>query len=83
MPVRMYQFMALLYGGPYTSLRPSLIAAIDNWGLITLEMLRKDTQKPLDPNTVVRLHPCEQDHFGDLTMVLEASGASDVLQDQV
>lgn len=27
----------------------------------------------LDPNSVVRLLPCEQDHIGDLTMVLEAS----------
>lgn len=58
-------------------------AAMDNQGFITLEMLGEDTQKPLDSNSVVRLHPCEQDHFGDLTMALEASGASDVLQDQV
>lgn len=37
----------------------------------------------LDPNSGVGLHPCEQDCFGDCTMVLEAPGASVVLQDQV
>lgn len=40
----MYKFMALWYGGPQASLKSSLIAAMDNWGLITLEMLGEDTQ---------------------------------------
>lgn len=48
---RMHEFMPLLPRGPQESLRPSLLAVMDNLGLVTLKMLGEDTQTTLDPNS--------------------------------
>lgn len=52
--------------------RPFLLAIIDNWGLITLEMLGKDKHMTWGPDSRGGLHPWGRDHFVDLTVVLEA-----------
>ena len=70
--VWMHEFMPLLPRGTHESLRPSLLAVMDNWGLITLEMLGEDTQMTLSPDFRVGLHLWERDGFVDLTVVLEA-----------
>ena len=58
--------------GPHGSPRPFLVAEIDSWGLITLEMFGEDTQMTWGPDSQGGLHPWEGDCFLDLTVVLEA-----------